>query len=855
MPATILFRRRLINQIDDSGNQITYVHGPAGYGKSILAKQWADSQESPTVWFEGSSTTEASELFRLLITKIGEAIPSLAKKVLDFEVPEELSVQDIGSFLKLLERERNQFNLVIENAESIRRAHNELSRYLVSEMPANVKLLLITQTSPRTSFIKEHGLDRFTVISPTELSFSLEELTQLARQANENIDSKQISELFRITEGWPAGIQIALSHLDLVSDFDEALDLMRSKGKHQFLSASQRILASLESDEYQLLSSLALLEEIDAQAAINIGGDVDAVRKLTVLSQESMVISQTGFSPPRFSINPILRNALVEELQSEVDFGAKSERVLSYLLETGEIRTLTRVLLELGAVNRLAEIVRDPEFAEKIDTSIQDSVARGAINDLKNWVLVAKSVSDLGEGPFLILTFYLEFLSGNFTAAESTLQILKDFLNGPSGKISKNVLPDVSIMESIALFARGRLSESYDLAVSAWGRAANSLGDTRHHQITYLQLALWAAVIVDDDEKVKKISAILDSEPMKVIAKQRNSVIMSMRALIAAHEGRFTETRNQLVIPRISFKHDYNSGFFGPYGIYLAESMLLGESGDLQGSVKVLQLAAGQALKADNFVMAVALFGRLSYHLYLSGKTQEAIDAVGKAREIVELNSLGDELTYVIDLWETRVRYLLLDFDRASELVSRAKSTYLMRAFQAGIYISRNPEKAIGLMKTFDLSIPKQQLTYHLYNAHLLQDSPTKQLDEIRKAVEVGAKHGYFNHFLTQRSDVIQGYISLAAEYPTSFNERLARAAGERLNEMMVGNQENGHSLTRREADILRHLATGLPIRDIASNLNISKNTIKTHLRNLYRKLGAEDRRDAVEKGKRLLKV
>jgi len=102
---------------------------------------------------------------------------------------------------------------------------------------------------------------------------------------------------------------------------------------------------------------------------------------------------------------------------------------------------------------------------------------------------------------------------------------------------------------------------------------------------------------------------------------------------------------------------------------------------------------------------------------------------------------------------------------------------------------------------------------------------------------------------------VIQQYISLAAEFPTAFNERLARAAGERLNEMMVGVQNSGDSLTRREADILRHLATGLPLKEIARNLNISKNTIKTHLRNLYKKLGAEDRKDAVEKGKKLLKV
>ena len=101
----------------------------------------------------------------------------------------------------------------------------------------------------------------------------------------------------------------------------------------------------------------------------------------------------------------------------------------------------------------------------------------------------------------------------------------------------------------------------------------------------------------------------------------------------------------------------------------------------------------------------------------------------------------------------------------------------------------------------------------------------------------------------------MQQYITLASESPTAFNERLARAAGEELNKMMTMKNSSGDPLTRREADILRHLATGLPLKEIAENLNISKNTIKTHLRNLYRKLGAEDRKDAVEKGKKLLKV
>jgi ATP/maltotriose-dependent transcriptional regulator MalT len=100
---------------------------------------------------------------------------------------------------------------------------------------------------------------------------------------------------------------------------------------------------------------------------------------------------------------------------------------------------------------------------------------------------------------------------------------------------------------------------------------------------------------------------------------------------------------------------------------------------------------------------------------------------------------------------------------------------------------------------------------------------------------------------------VIQQYISLVAQSPTTFNERLARAAGVRLDEMMVGGQTG--ALTRREADILRHLSTGLSIAQIALDLRISKNTMKTHLKNIYRKLEVSGRVEAVEKGKKLFKV
>jgi putative nucleotidyltransferase with HDIG domain len=52
--------------------------------------------------------------------------------------------------------------------------------------------------------------------------------------------------------------------------------------------------------------------------------------------------------------------------------------------------------------------------------------------------------------------------------------------------------------------------------------------------------------------------------------------------------------------------------------------------------------------------------------------------------------------------------------------------------------------------------------------------------------------------------------------------------------------------LSRREMDVLKRLATGQAYKRIAVDLGISASTVRTHLHNVYRKLGAADRAQAV---------
>jgi LuxR family maltose regulon positive regulatory protein len=58
--------------------------------------------------------------------------------------------------------------------------------------------------------------------------------------------------------------------------------------------------------------------------------------------------------------------------------------------------------------------------------------------------------------------------------------------------------------------------------------------------------------------------------------------------------------------------------------------------------------------------------------------------------------------------------------------------------------------------------------------------------------------------------------------------------------------------LTERETVVLRLLAGTLSLREIARELYVSANTVKTHTRAIYRKLGVTTRQDAVERARRL---
>jgi DNA-binding NarL/FixJ family response regulator len=93
------------------------------------------------------------------------------------------------------------------------------------------------------------------------------------------------------------------------------------------------------------------------------------------------------------------------------------------------------------------------------------------------------------------------------------------------------------------------------------------------------------------------------------------------------------------------------------------------------------------------------------------------------------------------------------------------------------------------------------------------------------------------------------GFIS--KDWPAPEIAKLVRMVGDGQ-EAFRDTGESTPTLTEREREILALIAQGATNREIAADLFLSPHTIKEHTSTLYRKLGARNRADAVQRAQRL---
>ena len=109
----------------------------------------------------------------------------------------------------------------------------------------------------------------------------------------------------------------------------------------------------------------------------------------------------------------------------------------------------------------------------------------------------------------------------------------------------------------------------------------------------------------------------------------------------------------------------------------------------------------------------------------------------------------------------------------------------------------------------------------------------TERAEDAVAALRAGARGLVFKRFaletlMTAIRTVMEGHVWLPPELQAEMTAQLREPAG--------------GLLTRREREIVRHVALGLRNAEVAEKLYVTEGTVKTHLNNIFQKLGLRDR-------------
>ena len=123
------------------------------------------------------------------------------------------------------------------------------------------------------------------------------------------------------------------------------------------------------------------------------------------------------------------------------------------------------------------------------------------------------------------------------------------------------------------------------------------------------------------------------------------------------------------------------------------------------------------------------------------------------------------------------------------------------------------------------------------------------------QALELAEQSG-FSELVIRQNDLLDIVLKAVAKKPTVFLEGLASKMLDQVKAISASSQMGiPIPLTIRELEVVRHLSTGKTISEIGNLLHVSMNTMKTHLRNIYRKLEVDGREKAVDKAKALFLI
>ncbi len=830
-----IYRSYLIEKILQPAPHATLIVAPSGFGKTTLATQAAEAAEASgeyVVFYTVEELDTVVDTCRNVTSALRLQVPNFAPWAEEYFAGEFHGVDWVVRICNEISNNAKTFFFVWDGAQNYSEAHSGMLQSFINLMPNNVRILTLRNIPPRASYAKIASQGNFTYLTAKDLQFCSEDTAEIAKQNGLDYSNKEISSVFQKVHGWPLGVKIIAS------------SLARENADTTIASFEDKTLIShaidlLDCEDRDFLEKISLLDAVSADEAFQITKFPDAGRRLNKLRESGTFISQKSINPSRFSINPLIREQLAARVYSDskklADIGYPS---IDVAINAGK---------PLKAISLLAALGEEKRAEALAWQNVYQMMMSGDAEFLSMWV-ERKKVDDKDD-IFLIalLKIYIKLISFDVDSGRALLNELENDLS-MSAEVQK-FEDEIGLVRARYEFWVGNFKECIRLSTKNKVLRVIQRDGLPGAVARGMLPALESAFILQDRKVFDEIFQNVMAISSDVTPHHQKLVLPQMRAMDAFLDGRFREALDHANLALGSFESLNVRGIYLPYSAaYIAADVLL-EFGEESKSVDIAEKYLDLAIKAQQWPWVTAFYSKMALAKIYQGETNVAISLIQESREWTSSSQFNPQINIFGDLIEILARAQLGDFGRIFELLDRGIETPATLTLRTVLEARQNSKDALKLLGGLPESTPHQKFIKSVLLLEATTD-PKTALPLLETALQIGRENGYFRSFLNLSPVSKNLILNYANVHPTVFNENLARSIRNQMKNVQT--IDNKSSLTKRELDILRRLATGLPITQIAAALHISNNTIKTHLKNVYRKMNVESRDEAVSRGRDL---
>lgn len=838
-PANFISRKHLFHLFETNLPGATVVAAPAGYGKSSLVSQWAQSCPIPTIWLSAHPADSIQSFFAHVLAAVRVEFAEFGA---DFESePSSNPLHNIKKLTQAAADLKKPFNFVLDNGPADNNEVSSIAQAMIDFLPNNVHLVIVRRVTPTTSLARYAALGNLSLITSQDLKFSTEEISRISDlNGVQNLDANSLQSIARC-EGWPAAIQMMTRSIARGQDqFQFGL----GEASNPLGMLARETFNNLSDESKSKISRLLMVQEFDLDTAAIILGEDFSESYINKLSTDGMFISVSSGANRLYRFNAIVCEGLSEiSLQSSAENMHIHERLADHYLSKANSSKALEHIFKSGNQERLHTV---------LETSIREMAAIGRGDQLIKWAEFSADSSRRGEVMKMTIKVVGHLVNLDFAKAEAMATEL-EIISSQSKELA--FLPQLTAMVlAHVYFARGEFTRSLAMIEKALTHQSPIPSLENTDLIALLRLKASINFLYDQPDEVEAAC-----RSARALMKEGNFVnapyhLTCLNAVSLWSQGRLFEAAEQADIAINQAHISGYSSISAPFDAYLVLARCQLELSQIDKAMHTLTRVMEKSLDAQIwpwFLMAEGTCARINI---TRGQIPQMVEVIKAQRVLVADLKPTNELGWLVDMTEVFLRFTLDDWERAEELLRRMPKTEMVRQIEINARFQAEPKKIPAIIEALPENTPREKVNKYLYQATINIDHENLALAHLNRALDVGAEVGFHEYFVRQHR-LYPLMVKAALAQPTIFRERLVHEMTARIQAMNSDTGALGEKLTPRELEILKHLTTGVPISAIAKQLHVSQNTMKTHLRNLYRKLDVDGRHNAVDKGKKLLLI